>query len=265
MSDKKNNREQVEKKEFAAYLNETKTWETSKVEAAEKSRRTAWRVAAGASFLALVAVTGISVMGPLKKVEPYVIRVDNTTGIVDVVTAMKDGKTTYDEAMNKFFIQRYVHFREGYTKALASEYYNNVGLMSGTAEQQKYFAFFTPKNPNSPLNVYGEFAKVRVNIKSTSFIKSDVALVRYIKEIERGGDKAVSHWAATVTFTYVKAPISEKDREINPLGFIVTDYRNDPEGTDYDVIPAQQTSAPTQEPKAVTLYPAQAPGERSQQ
>jgi type IV secretion system protein VirB8 len=254
---------QVQKKDFDAYLAETKSWETHKVAAAEKSRRVAWYVAGGASLLALVAVAGISVMGPLKKVEPYVIRVDNTTGIVDIVTAMKEGQTNYDEAMNKFFVQRYVRFREGYSRELATEYYSNVGLMSSSAEKQKYYNYFNPKNPNSPLNVYSDFAKVRVNIKSTSFIKPDVALVRYIKEIERGGDKAVSHWAATITFSYVQAPITEKDREVNPLGFIVTDYRNDPEGSGYEVVPAQQAATGNQaQPSGVSLYPARAGGQQ---
>lgn len=256
MSAKKKSPKQIEREEFEQFLNEARSWETSKIEVAEKSRRVAWYVAAGASFIALVAVAGISVLGPLKKVEPYVIRVDNSTGIVDIVTAMKDGKTNYDESMNKFFVQKYVRYREEYSKQLASEFYTNVGLMSSQTEQQKYFAGFNPKNPQSPLNVYGDFAKVKVTIKSTSFIKPDVALVRYIKEIERGSDKSVSHWAATVTFTYTKAPVTEKDREVNPLGFVTLDYRNDPEGEGYEVAAPQQAARAAQQQPAHQLFPA---------
>ena len=102
--------------------------------------------------------------------------------------------------------------------------------MSSTQESQKYYNFFNPKNPQSPLNVYGQYAKVKVKIKGVSFINDNVALVRYTKDIERGSDKPqTTHWAATVTFRYTKAPMGDKDRGINPLGFQVTDYRNDPD------------------------------------
>lgn len=241
------------KKEFDAYLNEARSWETSRMMENERSKRTAWRVASAACVVAVISVAGISLMGPLKSVEPYVIRVDNATGVVDIMSALKDQKTNYDEAMNKFFVQRYVRFRESYSQPLASEHYTNVGIMSAPAEQQRYYAYFNPKNPDSPLNVYQAYATVKITIKSTSFIKPDVALVRYIKEVERGGDKNISHWAATVTFTYTKAPLREKDREVNPLGFTVKEYRNDPEGAEYDVPPPPP--APVVEKPTATIFP----------
>lgn len=246
----------VTKESMDAYLAEARSWETHRVMENERSKRTAWRVATGACIVASIAVIGLSVMGPLKKVEPYVIRVDNNTGVVDIVTALKDQKTNYDEAMNKFFVQRYVRFRESYVQALASEAYTSVGLMSGSAEQQRYFAYFNPKNPESPLNVYQSYATVKVTIKSTSFIKPNVALVRYIKEIERGGDKSISHWAATITFVYAKASTNEKDREINPLGFRVEEYRNDPEGESYEV-PAPVAAPVAEHKPAVSIFPQQ--------
>lgn len=247
----------VSKKELETYLAEARSWETHRVLECERSKRTAWRVAGAACLVAAIAVTGLSVLGPLKKVEPYVIRVDNATGIVDVVTALKDQKTNYDEAMNKFFVQRYVRYRESYSNALASDYYSNVGLMSSTSEQQRYYAYFNPKNPESPLNVYQNYATVKTIIKSTSFIKPDVALVRYVKEIEQGGDKSISNWAATITFTYTKASSKEKDREVNPLGFRVEEYRNDPEGESYEI--SAPVAAPVAERPAVTIFPQQTP------
>lgn len=246
----------VDKENFEAYLKEARTWETDKVQESEKSKKVAWRVAIASGAVAFMAVAAVAAMMPLKKVEPYVIRVDNSTGIVDVVEALTDGKTNYDEAMNKYFTQWYVRYREGYSKELAEDYYYNVGLMSGTQEQQKYFQFFNPKNPLSPLNVFGAYAKVKVSIKSTSFINPTIALVRYTKEIERGLDKPIiTHWAATITFRYTKAPMSEKDRGINPLGFQVVEYRNDPDAlAPAATAPVAAAPAPAVEP-SVTVFP----------
>jgi type IV secretion system protein VirB8 len=244
----------VQKQDFEKYLQEARTWETDKVRESEISKKIAWRVATASGAVAFASVFAVAAMMPLKSVEPYVIRVDNSTGIVDVVEALTDGMTNYDEAINKYFTQWYVRYREGYSKELAEDYYYNVGIMSGSLEQQKYFQYFTPKNPASPLNIYGPYAKVKIRIKSTSFISPTVALVRYTKEIERGMDKPiVTHWAAALTFKYSKAPMAEKDRAINPLGFQVTEFRSDPDALapEASALPAAATPAPA----AVSVFP----------
>lgn len=246
----------AEKSSQERYFSEAKSWESNRVSQLERSTRTAWWVAIAGGVIGLASVIAVAGLTPLKQTELRVIRVDNATGIVDVVNALKDGKENYEEAVNKYFIQWYVRYREGYAKDLAEEYYYATGLMSGSIEQQRYFDGFNPKNPRSPINVFGQYAKVKIAIKSTSFISPTVALVRYTKMIERGTDKPeLSHWAATVTFKYTKAPMKERDRDINPLGFQVMDYRNDPD-TGNDAVSAP--AAPQEAAAEVTM----APGER---
>ena len=246
----------VEQQNFEKYLEEARTWETDKLKELIKSKKVAWRVATCAGIIALMAVFAVASLAPLKEVEPYVIRVDNTTGIVDVAKSLTDGKSNYEESVNKYFTQLYVRYRESYTYELAEDYYSNVGIMSVGLEQQKYFEWFNPKNPLSPMNVFGQYAKVKVRIKSTSFIKPNVALVRYTKEIERGLDKPqVSHWAATIIFKYSGAKMKEIDRGINPLGFQVVEYRNDPDAqAPNDSTPIKQEEAPAAS-SGVTVFP----------
>jgi type IV secretion system protein VirB8 len=243
------------------YLAEARSWESDRNLQMRRSVRTAWTAAVIGAVLALAAIGALVGLTPLKQTELKVLRVNETTGAVDVVNALKDGKENYDEAVNKYFIQWYVRYREGYAKDLAEEYYYNTGLMSGGIEQQRYFDSFNPKNPRSPINVFGAYAKVKTKIKSTSFISPTVALVRYTKEIERGTDRPqISHWAATVTFRYTAAPMSERDRGVNPLGFQVIDYRNDPD-TGNDVAYDPLNPQPAQ-PEGPTVGVTLAPGER---
>ncbi len=251
----------VDKEQFQQYLLEARTWETDKVQALTRSKRTAWIVASASGVLAFLSVLAVMALTPLKSVEPYVIRVDNSTGVVDVVQSIKDGKTNYEESINKFFVQWYVRYREGYSKDLAEEYYYNVGLMSVGAEQQRYLDYFNPKNSQSPLNIYGDYARLKIRVKSTSFIKPDVALVRYIREVERGNDKPQStHWAATVTFKYATSPMSEKDRGINPLGFQVIEYRNDPDAVIQDATSPRSAVQPLPTPyNGVSVFPNPVP------
>ncbi len=220
----------VESKDSEKYFAEGRSWESNKVLRSEASERKAWWVASGASTITLATVVAFCFLLPLKTVEPFVVRVDNSTGVVDVVNTLKDSKNNYEEVVNKYWLNQYLRYRVGYSRQLADEYYYNVGIMSSGAEQLKYYEEFKPANPESPLNVYGDTAKVYLQTKSISFIKPNVGLVRYVKFIERGGDRPqITHWAATITFKYSGAPMKEKDRLINPLGFQEIEYRNDPE------------------------------------
>lgn len=247
----------VAKSDFTKYLAEARSWETDSIKQAAKLARIAWYVAGVSALIALSAVISVAVLTPLKTVVPYVIRVDNSTGSVDVMQSMTNSQTTYDEVMNKYFVQRYVRFREGYSNELAEEFYQNVGILSSSTEQQKYLKLFAPTNPLSPLNLYGPFVKVRITAKSISFIKSDVALIRYTREIDKNGEHPeLSHWAATIVFKYNPAPMTEKQRALNPLGFQVLEYRNDPDAATIDgtvtavpvalpPVPPQTTVVPT--------------------
>lgn len=247
----------VNSKDFEKYLSEARSWETNRLLAAHKSERLAWRIASLAGLLCAASIVAVAALAPFKTVEPYVIRVDNSTGIVDVVSALKNSKSNYEESVNKFFVQWYLRYREGFSRDLAEEYYYAVGLMSSSQEQQRYFAYFDPRKPTSPMNVYGDLGKVKIVLKSTSFIQPNVALVRYSKEVQRGADlPSVTHWAATITFRYSGAPMAEKDRAINPLGFQVTEYRNDPDSLVVESRPQAIAPAPANAaPPPVTLFP----------
>lgn len=218
------------KAEFEQYQREVLSWETSRVFELEKSRMIAWRVAGGASLAALMAIGAIAGLTPLKTVRPFVIRVDNATGIVDVVSELGDAKTNYDEAINKYFVQWYVRYRQAYSADLLEDYYFAVGALSSPSEQRRYLGEIETSNPESPIRLYGKTHRVRIDVKSISFLQPHVALIRYTKILEHGAEQPEkTHWAATLTFQYSGTPASEKLRGINPLGFEVTDYRVDPD------------------------------------
>lgn len=250
----------VEKQNHEQYLREAQSWETNRLIQAEKSKKLAWAIASVACGIALLSAIAIIGLTPLKHTELRIVRVNDTTGTVDILSEMPDARTTYDEAINRYFAGQYIRFREGYSRKLADEYYTSVGILSAGAEQRRYGEWFSPKNPQSPLNLYGDNARVKVHIKGYSFLKKDVVLVRYWKEVERGASErpVITHWAATIVFKYSGAPMAEKDRELNPLGFQVTEYRNDP-----DTVAAAEAAGPaavTQPMVTATNAPTILPG-----
>lgn len=212
-----------------SYFDKARRFDQDRLLQVERSARIAWGLAIAASIVAAVSVFAVAALTPLKTVEPFVVRVDNSTGIVDVVSALTATAGTYDEAVTKYFAAKYVRAREGYVWSEAQENFRTVALLSTQAEQTRFAALYRGSNPDSPQNVYGRGATSRVNIVSISLINANVVSVRYMRTVTRGEDVKTTHWVATLTFAYANAPMSSTDRLVNPLGFVVSDYRADPE------------------------------------
>lgn len=219
----------VSKAGLETYFKHARTFDQDRLISAERSKRLAWSCALIAGVVATMAIGAVLALTPLKSVEPFVIRVDNSTGIVDVVTALNNDRQSYDEAVTKYFSATYIRAREGYTAGEAEHNFKTVSLLSSVPEQERFFSSYRGSNPESPQVVYGRFGSSRINIKSISVINKNVVSVRYFREARKGDETKISHWIATITFSYVKTPLSAGDRLTNPLGFVVTEYRSDPE------------------------------------
>lgn len=215
--------------ELKTYFEKARRFDQERMLQVERSSRVAWSIAVAASILAGASILAIAGLTPLKSVEPFVVRVDNSTGIVDVVSALTSTPGTYDEAVTKYFAAKYVRAREGYVWSEAEENFRSVALLSTQPEQARFSALYRGSNPESPQNTYGRGATARISIASISLINSHVVSVRYMRTITRGEEVRTTHWVATLTFSYANAPMSSTDRLVNPLGFAVSEYRADPE------------------------------------
>lgn len=213
-----------------AYYEDATAWDIDRERRIKRSERIAWIVAACGVSCAIIASVAVMLLTPLKSVQPFVIRVDKATGIVNVVRTMRPGPTSYNEAITRYFLSTYIRAREGYSRPLAESDFDTVSLMSGSVQRHQYVTFFDPvKNQKSPLNIYNTETTIDAKIKSISFLKQNTAAVRYLRIKRTGMVTKETDWIATVTFKYVNGPETAKAREVNPLGFLVTDYRTDPE------------------------------------
>ena len=70
------------------YFERARRFDQDRLLTAYRSTRTAWIVAGVSGVLAACSALAVAALAPLKSVEPFVIRVDNATGIVDVVSAL---------------------------------------------------------------------------------------------------------------------------------------------------------------------------------
>lgn len=216
--------------ETIAFLECAKAWETDQVMRAHRSERRAWIFAGVGLAIALVAVLAVALLTPLKTVEPFVVRVDKNTGATDIVTRLTDQKESYDEAIDKYFLARYVTYRDSYSNAMAYPDYEAITTMSAPQVANAYFEQIKPNNPHSPTAVYGKDGQVDVTVNAIAFLGQGVAQVRFtrIEHLPNAEDK-VTRWIATITYRYLNPPTTEAARLVDPIGFQVSDYRLDPE------------------------------------
>src|SRR2546421_7758062 len=201
----------------------------------ERSARVAWRIAAVATALLILTILTLMLLMPLKHVEPFVIRVDSSTGVVDVVPVY-DGKAAVSQTVTRYFLTHYVTICERFNFATAESDYEECGAFHGVQRNQAWYALWNPNNPASPLNVHKDGSAVRAQVESVSFFQrgsgvSDLAQVRYLKAERQPGaaDERFTHWIATIQYAYTAPPKDPRVRRWNPLGFRIVELTSEPE------------------------------------
>ena len=217
------------------YFQESASWDVDRVARARRSERMGWLVAGG-GWLAVVLLAGaLLALMPLKQVEPYLIRVDSTTGVVDVVPTYT-GNAPLSEAVTRYFLTHYITVCERFDYATAESDYEECGAFQTPQENEAWYARWNPSNPESPLNVHKDGSSLSVRVEDVSFFKraagiQDLAQVRYLT-IERQGTgegEGYRHWIATIQYAYGSPSVDPKVRRWNPLGFKVVSLTREPE------------------------------------
>lgn len=199
--------------------------------------RAALVLAASGLAVAGLMATALVVALPLKRTEPYVVRVDGSSGIVDVVPRYV-GAADLPEAVLRHLLAEYVTHRERYVAALAETDYEETGAFHTAAMNEAWAHQWARSNPESPLNRYADGSRVTVQIRSIAFLKrdpaGDVAQVRFRRAVQpaAGAQERLDDWVATIASTFVRPSDDLKTRTANPLGFKVLEYRREPEVTD---------------------------------
>ena len=219
------------------YLRESASWDADRVVRAQLHARRAWMVAALATLLAAISVSAVAMLAPLKRVEPFLIRVDGSTGAVDVVPTYS-GHGTLPEVVTRYLLAHYVRTCERYYAALAEQDYTECGAFHGARRNQEWFSLWTPSNPQSPLNRYRDGTSVAVQIQSISFLphaegNPDLAQVRFTRTSHSGsgGSGTAAHWIANVQYGYETPAANSDIRRWNPLGFRILEYHTEAEAS----------------------------------
>jgi len=214
------------------YYAAAKSWADGQTSVASRETRIAWRVAAGASVIALLLALALAFLVPFKTVVPYVLTVDRQTGAIEAASTVKSGQLSQNEAVIQAQLASYVIARETFDATDLAQKYRQVQVMSARPVAAAYVAQMAASNPESPLRSLSRGDTVSVRIRSVSLINDNAALVRFTttRSALGGGVGQPTNFVSAISFGFNGRALRQSDRYDNPLGFQVTRYRRDAEG-----------------------------------
>ncbi|ELO3792518.1 type IV secretion system protein [Campylobacter coli] len=198
----------------------------------DKSNKRAWLIAFVSIFIAIISIVAVVLLTPLKTIEPYVIRVDNTTGMVDILTMLDEKEISSNEALDKYFISQYVKAREGYYYELLNQDYLLTQLMSSEKVANEYRAWYEGENARDQILKNSNEVNVQILsivLGNSNGIKTSTIRAKIITKNLNTRGLSESTKVITLSYDYILAKASEENRILNPLGFKVTNYRIDEE------------------------------------
>lgn len=189
-------------------------------------------------LVALVAVFTVARLAPQKSVEPYLLQIEEKTGITQKVEPITRTQLANDDAVNRYFVAQYLRLREGYNPTVRIYNDNVVRVMSNSNMFYQYRRTIDPANPASLAARLKGVGQRSVKISSMQYITNPVARgdaettperimqVRFsTTDIVPNAPDLTEQWVATITFVYANIDLNETERLLNPIGFRVVNYQ----------------------------------------
>ncbi|MEQ6967855.1 virB8 family protein [Pectobacterium polaris] len=213
----------------------SRTFESVLLEKDEREKKLAWHIAAIGFALAVMAITALIILLPLKNTEIELWSVDKQTGRYEYMTRIKEQNISTEKALAQALAAHYVRLREGYNYFALQRDYDDVQLFNSDSVNRDYLGGF---NSNQAPDVIFNKAEYVVsidiisNVHATATDPDHLATLRIKRTIRRIVDNSVKTdvWNIRLTYRYLpRKQLTDSQREVNPLGFIVTSYQRDKE------------------------------------
>jgi type IV secretion system protein VirB8 len=204
-------------------LSATKNWYSDRYESMQVQRNAFLLLACVFSFAISALMLGIWYYTSKTTIEPFVIEIEPKSGVTTVVYPLESKALSDDEAIRRYFVWKYVKLREEYFAGTFDLAFPQVALYSNDNTYATFFRMNNKNNKQSPINTFGLNGTRQIEMKSFTFLKPEVAQVRF-KVIIQGVPIAASDRIATVDFVFDNKLLNEEQRFLNPLGFYVNNY-----------------------------------------
>ena len=188
-------------------------------------------------FTSLMAVFAVQRLAPLKTVEPFVIQIDERSGVTQVVETSAKESLKENVAVDNFFLWRYVRARENYDRASLAYNWETVRVLSEPNMFNAYSTLMSTQNPDGPITRLADVGMRTVSNATITHLQSATtnkyARVDFtVEESRRGTVTAKFRATAKIEYAYYNnLELVQADRLQNPLGFLVVNYQLEEERT----------------------------------
>jgi len=180
-------------------------------------------------ILAIVAIITISVVIASKTFDPFVIQIDENTGMAKVVNPASSDILNANETLSRYFVKKYVVARESYNPVDYDQERKLIRLFSADSVWWNYVGYTRNKN-NDPTLIYGQKNTTYLTVKSWTRLEDSKEGKRYMLRFainETAGEQKVYNKIAVIDYKYTAMELTDADMDINPVGFQVIGYRVD--------------------------------------
>ncbi len=164
-----------------------------------------------------------------KTVEPFVIEVEEKSGITNIVNPVSNKVLTSNEALNTYFVVKYITARETYD---SSNYQLNYDILTKLYSKEDVYRSFRRFlfSATGPFTLYGkEKMKTDIKFRSVQFMPDGKTVQVRFTVTEDNEQSRKFNKIATLVFGYEQMEMPAQDRYVNPLGFVISAYRVDNE------------------------------------
>lgn len=210
---------------------ETKNWYKDRYEAVVTQRNFLGVIALASLILALCSGIIILFLVPSKTVMPFLIQVDDKSGVTQIVNPASQKEISADESLRRYFVVKFLRSLLSYDSNDIDVNSNNVRLLANRVIYTQYWKnVISSRNKESLYTRLGTNKLRQVNIKSVQFLDANRAQAR-LSVIERSkanpDNYTETHHIVLVTFAFENLKLTLDDMIINPLGFQVKEYKMD--------------------------------------
>ncbi len=150
-----------------------------------------------------------------KSLEPYVIEVEEKSGVPTIVDQLTSQTLTADESIKKYFINQFIKSAVGYDPKTYKQDAEIVRLLS---TQPVYGDFRSRINPRT----LGADSRIDFRIKSIKFLDPSTVQIRILKNTLSPNVSGSRDELVSMNFYFTNLTLTAEERLINPLGFQVT-------------------------------------------
>ena len=212
MFKKKEKKDKLVKKKF-----KLKTWYSNRYQLVLVQRNILLLLTLFSVISMVFAVIFVKYVVSSKSLEPYVIEIEEKSGVATVVDQSTTKNFTGNDIVQKYFINQFIQSAIGYDAKTYKLDAEKVRLFSVPDVYNDFTKRLNYKN-------LGAESKIAVRIKSIQLPNPTTAQVRIAMDSDVTGSRPSStNQIATLSFHFIpKMNLSMEERLINPLGFQVT-------------------------------------------